>query len=79
MGKLGKMMVVMLALVSAVALAAVSKDDAAAIALKSSGGGRVLSVDKVLEGNKPVWRVKIVTSQGDVRAVFVDEATGAAR
>ncbi|WP_034642062.1 PepSY domain-containing protein [Chitinilyticum aquatile] len=74
-----KMLLVLTSLIAVTAMAAVSRDDAANIALKAVEGGRVLSVDKVLEGNKPVWRVKIVTSKGDVRAVFVDEATGAAR
>ncbi|MBE9609833.1 PepSY domain-containing protein [Chitinilyticum piscinae] len=69
----------LLVLLSAVAMAAVSRDDAASIALNKAGGGRVLSVDKVLEGNKPVWRVKVVTGKGDVRALFVDEATGSVR
>ncbi len=58
------------------AFAAVSRDDASALAQKKTNGGRVMSVEKFVEGDKNVWRVKVLTSSGEVRAVFVDEATG---
>ena len=57
------------------AWADVSRDDAAAIALRVSQG-RVLAVERAEAGNRPVWRVKVVTPAGDVRIVLVDVATG---
>ena len=61
------------------AYAAVGRDDAAALAQKKTNGGRVMSVEKFLEGSKSMWRVKVLTSSGEVRAVFVDEESGAVR
>ena len=57
------------------AWADVSRDDAAAIAQRASQG-RVLAVERAESGNRPVWRVKVVTPAGDVRVVLVDVATG---
>jgi uncharacterized membrane protein YkoI len=68
----------MLALAAGGALAAVSRDDAAAVAQRETGG-RVLSVDRADAGGRAVWRVKVVTSRGDVRVVLVDVATGQIR
>jgi uncharacterized membrane protein YkoI len=53
------------------AFADVSRDAAAAAAQRMAGG-RVLSVDRA--GN--AWRVKIVTSQGEVKVILIDAATG---
>lgn len=58
--------------------AAASRDDAAAIAQRESGG-RVLAVERADSGGRPVWRVKVVTPRGEVRVVLVDVATGQAR
>jgi uncharacterized membrane protein YkoI len=57
------------------AWADVSRDDAAAIAQRASNG-RVLAVERSDAGGRPVWRVKVVTSRGDVRVILVDVATG---
>ena len=57
------------------AWADVSRDDAAAIAQRMTQG-RVLAVERSDSGNRPVWRVKVVTPGGDVRVVLVDVATG---
>ena len=57
------------------AWADVSRDDAAAIAQRVSQG-RVLAVERAESGNRPVWRVKVVTPAGDVRVVLIDVATG---
>jgi uncharacterized membrane protein YkoI len=57
------------------AWADVSRDDAAAIAQRVTQG-RVLAVERADAGNRPVWRVKVVTPAGDVRVVLVDVATG---
>jgi len=54
-----------------------SRDDAAAIAQRASGG-RVLSVERTERGGRPVWRVKVVTGQGEVRVILIDVASGRA-
>jgi uncharacterized membrane protein YkoI len=60
---------------SASAWADVSRDDAAAIAQRVSNG-RVLAVERADAGGRPVWRVKVLTSGGDVRVILVDVASG---
>jgi uncharacterized membrane protein YkoI len=55
----------------------VSRDDAAAIA-QSSSGGRVLAVDKADRNGRAVWRVKVLTPQGEVKVVVIDAASGRA-
>jgi uncharacterized membrane protein YkoI len=57
------------------AWAAVSRDDAAAVAQRETGG-RVLAVDRADAGGRAVWRVKVVTPRGDVLVILVDVATG---
>lgn len=52
-----------------------SRDDAAARAAQASGG-RVLSVEKGESGGRAVWRVKLVTAQGEVKVVLVDVTSG---
>ena len=63
-----------LMLLAAPAWAELSRDDAAAVAQRVSGG-RVLSVEK----SGSVWRVKVVTAKGEVRVILVDAATGRAQ
>ncbi len=53
----------------------VSRDAAAATVQKSSGG-RVLAVDKTDHGGRAVWRVKVLTPQGEVKVMLVDVASG---
>ena len=60
------------------AWADVSRDDAAAIAQRASGG-RVLSVERADPAGRPVWRVKVVTAQGEVRVILIDVASGQPR
>lgn len=55
--------------------AAVSRDQAATMAQRESGG-RVLSVERSEAGGRAVWRVKVVTARGDVRVILIDAATG---
>jgi uncharacterized membrane protein YkoI len=57
------------------AWAEVSRDAAAAVVQKSSGG-RILSVDRAEREGRPVWRVKVLTPQGEVKAVLIDIASG---
>ena len=56
---------------AAPAWADVSRDDAAATAQRVASG-RVLSIEKT----GPVWRVKVLTMQGEVRVILVDAASG---
>jgi uncharacterized membrane protein YkoI len=67
----------LLLLSAAPAWADVSRDEAAAIARRQTDG-RVLSVDRVDGGRRGAWRVKVLTSRGEVRVIFVDAATGQA-
>jgi hypothetical protein len=62
---------------AAPAWADLSRDDAAAVAQRMSGG-RVLSVDRADAGGRPMWRVKVVTPRGEVRVIMVDATTGQA-
>lgn len=57
------------------AWADVSRDEAVAAAQRVSNG-RVLSVEKSESGRRAVWRVKILTAQGEVRVVLIDAASG---
>jgi uncharacterized membrane protein YkoI len=57
------------------AFADVGRDEAAAVAQRVASG-RVLAVERADAGGKPVWRVKILTAQGEVRVVVVDAASG---
>ena len=59
------------------AWADIGRDDAAAAAQRASGG-RVLSVEKTGSAGRPVWRVKVVTAQGEVRVILIDAGTGQA-
>ena len=52
-----------------------SRDDATAAALRVASG-RVLAVDRSQAGDRPVWRVKVVTPAGEVRVIVIDVATG---
>lgn len=57
------------------AWAAASRDDAAAVAQRETGG-RVLAVERAEVDGRAVWRVKVITARGDVRVILVDVATG---
>lgn len=57
------------------AWADLSRDDAAAAATRVATG-RVLSVEKAEAAQRPVWRVKLVTAQGEVRIILIDAVTG---
>jgi uncharacterized membrane protein YkoI len=50
--------------------------DAAVAAVQKSSGGRVLAVDRTEREGRPVWRVKVLTPQGEIKAVLIDVATG---
>ena len=75
MKRLAPLAAALLLAVAAPAWADVSRDGAAAVAQRASGG-RVLSVERADAGNRPVWRVKVLTPSGDVRVILVDVATG---
>ena len=57
------------------AWADVSRDAAATMAQKATGG-RVLSVEQTEREGRPVWRVKVLTPQGEVIVMLIDAASG---
>ncbi len=61
---------------SAPAWAGLSRHDAAAAAQRMSNG-RVLSVEKSEWAWGPVWRVKVVTPEGEVRIILIDASPAA--
>lgn len=65
----------LLLLLAAPAWAEVSRDEAAAIAQRANGG-RILSVERSDADGRAVWRVKVITPQGEVRVILVDVASG---
>lgn len=72
----------LMTLISAVLLALappawadVTRDDAATSAQQLSGG-RVLAVEKTERDGRAVWRVKVLTPQGEVKVILVDVASG---
>ena len=73
-----KLLCAALLLVSSLAWANLSRDDAASVAQRASSG-RVLSVEKSEASGQQVWRVKVVTPAGEVRAVNVHFVTGQVR
>lgn len=56
------------------ALAEPDRDDAAAAALRVASG-RVLAVERAQSGDREVWRVKVVTPEGEVRVIVIDLVT----
>jgi uncharacterized membrane protein YkoI len=36
----------------------------------------VLSIEKTESDHRQVWRVKVVTAQGEVRVILIDAASG---
>lgn len=57
------------------AWADVSRDEAAAAAQRVASG-RVLSIERSEAERRPVWRVKVLTAQGEVRVILIDAASG---
>ena len=53
----------------------VSRDEAAAAAQRVASG-RVLSIERSEAERRPVWRVKVLTAQGEVRVILIDAASG---
>jgi uncharacterized membrane protein YkoI len=67
----------LLIVLAAPAWADISRDEAAAAAQRVSNG-RVLSVEKTESERRPVWRVKVLTAQGEVRVILIDAGSGRA-
>ena len=78
MNTFAKLRCATLRLASNLAWADLSRDDAAAVAQRASGG-RVLSVEKLESSGQPVWRIKVVTPAGEVRVIQIDVVTGQTR
>ena len=55
--------------------ASLSLNDATELVQKRTGG-RVLAAQEVREQERAMYRIKIITPQGEVRIVFVDAQTG---
>lgn len=77
MKSLAPLVCALLVAAAAPAWADIGRDDAAAAAQRLAAG-RVLSVDKSQSGGRAVWRVKIVTAQGEVKVFFIDASSGRA-
>ncbi len=60
---------------AAPAWAQMGRDQAAAAAQRQTGG-RVLAVERVDSRSGPMWRVKVVTSRGEVRVVLIQAEDG---
>ena len=78
MNTFAKLVCATLLVTSNLAWADLSRDDAAAVAQRASGG-RVLSVEKSESSGQPVWRIKVVTPAGEVRVIQVDVVAGQIR
>jgi uncharacterized membrane protein YkoI len=65
----------LLIVLAAPAWADITRDEAA-VAAQRVTSGRVLSVEKTESQRRPVWRVKVVTAQGEVRVILIDAASG---
>jgi uncharacterized membrane protein YkoI len=78
MNAFAKLLCAALLVASNLAWADLSRDDAAALAQRTSGG-RVLSIDKSESSGQIVWRVKVVTQTGVVQVILVNVATGEVR
>lgn len=72
---LSTLLCVLLMALGAPAWADVSRDQAAAAAQKASGA-RVLLVEKTEVDGRAVWRVKVLSTQGEVRVILIDAASG---
>ena len=77
MKALVKAVCALLIVLAAPAWADISRDEAAAAAQRVSNG-RVLSVEKTESERRPVWRVKVLTAQGEVRVILIDAGSGRA-
>lgn len=55
--------------------ASLSLNDATELVQKRTGG-RVLAAQEVREQGRAMYRIKVITPQGEVRIVFVDAQTG---
>lgn len=78
MNTFAKLLCATLLVASNLAWADLSRDDAAVVAQRASGG-RVLSVEKSESSGQPVWRIKVVTPTGEVRVIQVDVVSGQIR
>ena len=77
MKALVKAVCALLIVLAAPAWADISRDEAATAAQRVSNG-RVLSVEKTESERRPVWRVKVLTAQGEVRVILIDAGSGRA-
>lgn len=57
------------------ALARISAEEAAAVVQRTTSG-RVLAVEKSNVGGREMYRVKLLTPNGEVKVILVDAETG---
>lgn len=62
--------------VTIVAQAGITAEEAAAM-IQARTGGRILAVKTIRSQGRVVYRVKVLTSEGEIRIFHVDAATGA--
>jgi hypothetical protein len=75
----GAALLLSLGLLLPAAWAGVSRDEAASLAQRMAPG-RVLAVENgVHVDNRQVWRVRVLTSAGELRLVVIDADTGRSR
>jgi len=53
----------------------VGRDEAGAIAQRISAG-RVLAIEKTVNNGRNIWRVKVLTQQGEVKVLLIDASSG---
>ncbi len=75
MKSISTLLYVLLLALGTSAWAEVSRDQAAAVAQQTSGA-RVLSVERAEMEARAVWRVKVLSAQGEVRVILIDAASG---
>ncbi len=75
MKSISTLLCVLLMAVGMPAWADVSRDQAAAVAQQVSGA-RVLSVERTERDGRLVWRVKVLSAQGEVKVILIDAASG---
>lgn len=75
MKNLFKPLFALLIVLATPAWADISRDQAV-VAAQRVASGRVLSADRTEADRRAVWRVKLLSAQGEVRVILIDAASG---
>lgn len=73
-----RLSVLLVSLLLAVPAVAMDRDEAAA-RVQQQTGGRVLGVERIEQGGRVVFRVRVLTPSGEVRVVEVQGGRGGRR